>query len=186
MSETTVSRPWQRTFYPQTVVVCRPRRHAVSVIVNATEIETWTARLAPGAMTTLSMIVSAETGKTRESGSIAAALIEVRMTSSPTEMNVQQLLAVVDRKRKMTTPAGIPEIQRYVKTPTLSSTCKSLPFFFEMPKSSNTCHRDSGEIVHVSAPPLVMDVTATGPPNQPRMSEVAAKRVRLKNKIGSI
>jgi hypothetical protein len=44
-------------------------------------------------------------------------------------------------------------------------------------------YRDSEEIVHVSAPPLVMDVTATGPQNQsqPRMFEAAAKKARLKS-----
>jgi hypothetical protein len=158
------------------VVVYRLRHHAVNAIVNGTEIVTWTARLALDAMTMRSMIVSAEIGMTRESGSTAAVLIEVRMTNSPMEMNVQQLLGVVDKKKKTTTPVEILGIQRYVKSP---------PLTLKLPTLSHTLYRDSGEIVHVSAPPLVMDVTATGPQNQnqnqPKTFEVAAKKARLKN-----
>lgn len=81
--------------------------------MNVTENVTWTVRLALGAMTMRSMTASAETGKTRENGSIAVVLIEVRMTNSPMEMNAQQPLGVVVKKKKTTTPVGIPEIQRY-------------------------------------------------------------------------
>ncbi|GFP52490.1 pre-mRNA-processing protein prp40 [Trichoderma asperellum] len=139
-------------------IAYRLRHHAASAIVNVTENVTWTVRLALGAMTMRSMIASAETGKTRENDSIAVVLIEVRMTNSLMEMNAQQPLGVVVRKRKTTTLVGIPGIQR-----------------------------DSEEIVHVSAPPLVMDVTATGPQNQsqPRTFEAAAKKARLKsNRVG--
>lgn len=83
--------------------------------MNVTEIVTWTVHLAPGATTMRSMTVSAETGKTRENGAIAVLLIEVRMTNSPMEMNAQQPLDAVVKKKKTTTPVGIPEIQRYVK-----------------------------------------------------------------------
>lgn len=118
VSETIASRPWQRTSYRLTVVDFRLRHHAVNEIVNAivnvTEIVTWIVPPVPGATTTPSTIVSAETGRMRENVSIAVAPTEVRMMSSPMEMNAQQLLDVVDRKRKTIMPAGIPGIQRYV------------------------------------------------------------------------
>jgi hypothetical protein len=122
------------------------------------------------------MTASAGTGKTRENGSTAVVLIEVRMTNSPMEMNAQQPPGVVVRKRKMTTPVGIPEIQRFVNYFPPSKYLGSSPLLTYM-------YRDSEEIVHVSAPPLVMDVTATGPQNQsqPRMFEAAAKKARLKS-----
>jgi hypothetical protein len=84
--------------------------------VNVTENVTSTVPLALGATTIRSMTASAETGKTRENGSTAVVLIEVRMTNSPMEMNAQQPPGVVARKRKTTTPVGIPEIQRFVNS----------------------------------------------------------------------
>jgi hypothetical protein len=96
------------------VVVFRRRHHAANAIVNATEIETWTVLLAPGAMTMPFMTASAETGKMTERGSTAAALIEVRTTSSRMAMSVLLLRVVVVPKRKMTMLAEIHETQRYV------------------------------------------------------------------------
>ena len=68
----------------------------------------------PDVMMTRITTESDAIGRKNGKGSIVAALIEVRMTSSPMAMKNHQVPGAVAQTTKMNTPAGTREIPRFV------------------------------------------------------------------------
>ena len=121
---------WQRASSPRTAAAC-PLRHAVSASASAsasatvTGIATSTGPAARDATMTATMTESAKTERRSESGSIGAALIEVRMTSFPMAMSDPQDHDDVVQMTKTTTLAETRETretQRYVPSQDYTST----------------------------------------------------------------
>lgn len=119
-SATTASQPWPRASCLPTEADSRHRHGgsangSASGTVDGRGIENTSAQAAPDATTAATTIVSARIGKKSGNGCIAAASIEVRMRSSPTEMSARQDPGVVGpRTTTMTALAGNPEIPRSV------------------------------------------------------------------------
>lgn len=113
-SATTASPPWLKACWDLTVVACR-RRHVGNASANGTVtgIAISTALLARAAKMTAITIASGGTGRMNGRGCTVAALTEVRMRSSPMEMNAHQVLDDAVLMTKTTILAEIRETPRY-------------------------------------------------------------------------
>ena len=114
---------WLRASSPPTAAAC-PLRHAVSATGSATVtgIAISTGPAARDATMTATMTESARTERRSESGSIGAAMIEVRMTSFPMEMSDPQDHDDVVQMTRTTTLAETHETRetpRHVPSPRL-------------------------------------------------------------------
>lgn len=99
----------------------------VTVSANANVIGTTTGHLgihALAAMMTATMTARGGIGRKNGSGCTDAALIQVRMTGSPTAMIVPLGRVVVVRKMRMTTRDANREIPRYAPFPFHADTCQ--------------------------------------------------------------
>lgn len=112
VSATTESQQWRRTSWHPNVLAFHRRLDASASVIEIGTVTT-IALVARAEMTTVTMSESAGIATMIAKDYIVAALNEVRMMSSPMEMNAHQVLDDAALMTKMTTLVEIPETPRY-------------------------------------------------------------------------